>query len=478
MKVSIGAETSIEPMQPMTSVNQIKTTSLELPSAIINMEDVQQQLTKSLESGIKKINNDLNTQLRTSIDKATGNIIENLIQADNVKNISYLLASDQGLGRSSFGHAYIRISYQDKLSIKDDTIEFVADVSNKDIEYTRALGLGKKYGVKIVKRSYAKTKKIHTIGDDRSLSSYTLDLSPDQIKIIISKINLHILSGYKTGYSFFTSNCGDIVGTILNSALEEKITGMTSVVPNRIPTILEDLNLVKSVHTDDNASALREKLVQKNLGKLVIPKSSINLHSVKDNLSSQLFADRVKGYYQLQVLMGQLTNIEALRISIFVRKMTTYEDSTVKSELIKLFSKRKPKVYEFARIEYELSGKKYKIGKNLSKIKFSVKNDIVQIRIKLKNRTSKRTEELRFDVTSLSYEEGKIIDRRGNIVAYKVDTELVDSGFYSPSTFLGAEVVKNNGKLFLSSILVTETQIARKKLKPREFNEFDRLASD
>ncbi len=46
--------------------------------------------------------------------------------AASIRKIHFLLASDQGLGRSSFGHAYLRLSHGDQPALDDDVLEFVA----------------------------------------------------------------------------------------------------------------------------------------------------------------------------------------------------------------------------------------------------------------------------------------------------------------------------------------------------------------
>ena len=427
-------------------------------------ELAKDEIKKSLELTNTEIKQELSTQLQTQIK--TQSFLNNMIDASKVKKISYLLASNKGMGRSSFGHSYLRISLNDELSNEDITYEFVADVANEDLEIMRGIGFGENYGIKIDSGRYEKVLQYHAIKENRDLTTYVLNLNDDQKNKIISKINELVLIGTKKTYAFFTNNCADIVTDVLNAGLNNKITGPKAIVPIMIPSLLKNNNLIKDEVIDLRRSELIKNIVMNKFQDKLTqthPYFGINL---QDQLSSERFNERLKGYLKLHLLTKELEFTEALKVISMVNSMAKYENRHVRHYLRKLFATKKTKVYEYARIKYKLGKGNYKVLNQ----KLNVEDNQVLLEVNVKKPGKKRIK-LQFELNHLEYKKGRIL-HGDHVISYNLGENLIKGKFYNPSTYNFMEITQINKQTYLTSILLSEKKSFQEKIN-NDFTKFD-----
>jgi len=423
---------------------------------------------KDLKSQLSQhIKNDFLKNIKESFKKSSP--FNKLIKPKNVKSISYLLASDKGYGRSSFGHAYLRIGLKDQLSQDDITLEFVADVEERNLSYFKAMGAGENYGIRVVKSNYKKIKRTHIMQEDRDLTSYVLDLTREQIVKMVNRINGILLSGANKKYSFFTSNCADIVTDILNSGLDRPISGIKSVIPNQIPSILQNLKIIKDQVNDDGKTKLRVSKVNELFPEFLEKSNLLEEKNLKDLLSSASLTDRTRAYYRILLIRENQNLIDSLKITSLVTSMLVFESPAVKSHLIELFSTRKSKVQEFSKIRFRFASRK-KV--RIKRTRFITKGSKVYIEVVTEQSSERKYS---FKLNNLKYKDGKITNKSGQVISYKFNKHLYKDEFYHPSTLIMTSIVKEKGINYLTSLLLTEKDSFRTKTIS-EYDEEDEIA--
>jgi len=179
----------------------------------------------------------------------------------SIRKIHFLLASDQGLGRSSFGHAYLRLSRGDQPALDDEVVEFVAsEPVDGLVGYARALGLGPSMERAVVVAPYSRVLNEMNFISLRDLTSHELALTPAQRERIVTILNGIVAEGRYGDYQFFTDNCASAVTSIFKEAGVSIPGDIRALVPDRIPALLRDAGLIAATVTDYNLQSRREHL--------------------------------------------------------------------------------------------------------------------------------------------------------------------------------------------------------------------------
>jgi hypothetical protein len=219
-------------------------------------------------------------------------------EPSSVTKIYYLLASAKGVGQSSFGHAYLRISTHDKPSLDDDTIEFVAATQMTSFsDFVHAAGIGQpvKRGVNVEKYS-AVLQEMNYVAL-RDLTSYELLLTSEQKSKIIAQVHRVVQAGPFGDYSFFTENCASATTEIFNSAGIPLGNGLSRAIPTEIPGLLERGGIEGRIYTDLNVRSRREKLFEKY--EPVLKTYAPDVDSLRESLSAPEMDRRVFGFLRI-----------------------------------------------------------------------------------------------------------------------------------------------------------------------------------
>lgn len=401
-----------------------------------------------------------------------------LIEPSKVKEISYLLASSTGVGRSSFGHSYIRVSYQSELKKNDDVIEFVADVIDPaNIEYLRAFGFYNNYNFKINKDTYHKVWHHHVIKQNRDLTTYVLKLTAKQKDKLIETLNEILVNGTPKRYSFFKNNCADIVTDIFNSSFERPIIGSASFVPTMIPIRLKTLDLIKSTHIDPRKTQLIENIVKKGLEELDSHfLSELDVAVLISNLSSDSLAQRMQGYYALHILNNKFELKNSLKIISIIADLIKFENRFTGQYLSKLFRTKKIK------IDLILNKKLSFNSGSIKKLRFYRlihKNEDVLLQV---NYSQKLPDDKIINrnkniyLPELFYKDGKIIHKKTKVsVALNLGHELIEDKFYLPHSFLDIRLIHHESLDVISIFFSVKKEMFRENIDYK-YHEGDELA--
>lgn len=380
--------------------------------------------------------------------------LEKLIDVNQVKRVSYLVASSSGIGRSSFGHSYLRFSYANKLSSKDVTIEFVADSKMSELSYLRAMGISFKdnYGYKVVLNDYKSVYKYHVLAEDRDLTSYVLNISLDQVRKLASEVNELLTHGIPATYNFFSRNCAAVVTDLFASALNDDFSGMKSIVPTLVPDILERKSLIYLIHKDDRVSIQRKKIIKDLYS--ILDQNNLNFQNLAKQLSSQKTSDRVYGLYKLQAYRFYATDGNGLeKLSSMGRQLVLLEGAVIKNYLLKYFNSKVQyfSYYNLPTIEVE------DYIEDVIKVDFKVKHNKVYLFADLKkshktySETGHRFFRPKVELKGFQALNGKILDPYGNVISLQLPGE-----FYSKHLYLNAEIVTHNSKKYLNFTMMKE----------------------
>lgn len=400
------------------------------------------------------------------------------IDVSRVKKISYLLASHRGIGRSSFGHAYLRFSYDKKgLSSEDITVEFVADSPLNSLNYLRALGIGRNYAMAMKAASYKRVHNYLAIRQDRDLTSYVLKLSSNEIKSLSSKVNERILNGLGLSYNFFLSNCATAVSSIMEEVLDVNFYRPYSLVPTLIPHILKKSSMLSQIHVDPRATVLRKRVIAQKLKGMSLEGTA--LINIKDQLKSRNFSKRLLALYKIQLYRQEHYDNRLIdrKFGSLGRNILKYESSVVKSHMLPYFSSKKDFFDRVVVDDLVIPLKSLRIKST----KLSIREDRVYIKVRLeshlrhkKNHSSKNFSVLQ-RLAGFYYEDGVIYGPQGEVFSYRFNKDIVPSGFYYPGVYINSEIIKVKGKKKIHFTVLKEKNF---NLRSERFTKQDLLAVD
>jgi hypothetical protein len=380
----------------------------------------------------------------------------NLIDLEKVTKISFLLASGRGVGPSIFGHAYLRFSYGDELSKEDIAIEFVADSPLSELSYIRGLGLSLKgnYDFAVIPAPYETVYKYHVLKEDRDLTSYVLNISPEEMRTISIAVNKMIVGGVKKTYSFITRNCASVINEIIEDSLGNRFNGPYAIYPSAIPIRLKEMNMISYEYVDLRVSNLRMNLVKERFKGIDL--SELGLINIKSQLTNSDLSERIFAYYKLHHIRLNYPKKIEYRMSSLVRKLLLLESILVRKQILPLFNSRS---LSFKVYDTPLVNLKY-YEKSIKSTHFETRKGSVYLVAKLnissyaRNEANKRVFKAKIRLPGFKYKNGKLYDQEGIVVSYRLNDEINDPKFSSPSTYIKSEVIKvNNQRKVLFTLL-------------------------
>lgn len=393
--------------------------------------------------------------------------VPDVIKVNKVKKISYLLASTRGLGQSSFGHAYLRFSYDDKLSQNDPVIEFVADTPAYELSYLRGLGVGENYPIKIAKSKYSYIKTYHNHREDRDLTSYVLNLSPEQIKKVVSRLNELLKNGVEEDYSFFTKNCAAMVSKELTNTIGLKMTGIKSVIPIAIPSILNKHSLIKDTYTDYRITVQREHVIAKHLkGSENEIQAHPHLRNIKELLASKKQSDRISGFTKPQLYKDQLSKDLNRRLRMLSLQLLQYEGYVLKKYFTSAYLYNKSD-FDIVKTPIHPISRK---ADSIIRSSFTTNGENVSLNVTALSRkvgpkgTKNKRVKYSIPLPQLRYRDHKIIHTDGRVISYEFNKDIHPERFHSPFLYKRVEIATTaNGNKYLLPILATEKKASLKK---------------
>lgn len=402
---------------------------------------------------------------------------QEIIKKEHVQSISYLLASNKGMGRSSFGHAYLRFSYNEELSDDDLVVEFVADTGNEGVNALKGIGIGENYKLKVHLTYYSVVKYHHTRSQDRDLTSYQLDLDQNQMHKIVDKVNDYLNDDSGKEYAFFNANCARFVSESLNAGIDLELKGVRSVIPTSIPHLLKSRDLVISEFTDDRLSTQRKEIFDL-YSRGLFDRTDLNFINLKDQLTSNDLNQRLFAYYKLHTYRSSFTRTKQRKINLLASKLLLIESSGFQSFFLAYFNNSIEKMNALEQPPISLSNMQ---RPKILKVSFDHDGEKVFLKVKMRyrsqlisNRKHPITRSHSFQLKDMVYRDGKIFNSSNQVISYKFSKKSLDREFYTPHTYLNAEIVKSNRKKYLKVHILLEdsTQV----VAPKNLDQNDILA--
>lgn len=218
-----------------------------------------------------------------------------------IQGVAVVIASAQGLGVSSFGHAFLRLMYQPQSPSLDDlVVEFSADSDGENYSILKGMGLGDDlYPTQIKIISYRQMMDEKAYGENRHLYNTVLKIDKARVSKIVKAIEDSRKKGLST-YKFFTYNCASAVTQVLAEGLQVNPDRLSTIFPTSIPKILKEKDLILLEFTDQAGEVVKENILvefQKKIKLMNIPELEFEI--IKNNILSENFANRNLGYLKL-----------------------------------------------------------------------------------------------------------------------------------------------------------------------------------
>lgn len=262
----------------------------------------------------------------------------NIESIKNAKQVAYVLASGKGVGRSMFGHAYLRFIMGDTPAYSDPTLELVADPREEKQTslfgiYLRGLGIGKNFSRAAVLEEYSVIYMDMTKIQNRDVYTYVLNLDQSKVDKITQKTIEILKEGHWGEYNFITKNCAQGVLDLLGAA-DIQVDGIKSLIPDKIPDILKNKKLISSEIFEEKSDSLRKKYVEENKSLLQeIVKIDPNLKI--ENLTSFSFGTRFYTYTGISNVYLQFDKKKQREIRLFLDQMLFTEPMIVRRVIMR-----------------------------------------------------------------------------------------------------------------------------------------------
>lgn len=153
-----------------------------------------------------------------------------------------------------FGHAYLRLGVSENPSPDDLVIEFIADVGDRNVNYITAMGLWRPYKRIVVFKPYSDIWAEMTMVAHRDLTSYELNLSPDQKDVFLNELKSFVEKGEMGNYSYLKNNCAEGVSRLLEDS-QVSSQGFFGHIPIAIPEKLKRADLVVDISIDHSRTS-------------------------------------------------------------------------------------------------------------------------------------------------------------------------------------------------------------------------------
>jgi hypothetical protein len=273
---------------------------------------------------------------------------EDHLSSKNYDNIYLMIASPSTQSIGSFGgHTFIVLSNGDDLT-SSTAINFYGVHETLTTLEKAIMGSTKGLPGYIDIRPFSQIAERYTIGQERTVFYYKLDINKEGIDRLISKlyeINEEILS-----YQFLTHNCADIALRLFEAALNRDLSNEIPalIIPAYLPVIMERNNLVTEVGTFTPPIARLDKenlVITKNEIKAKKDFYDANLNETSFNDDSPIFVPQKDAYdygtkldrYMTQTSLGINNTNPTLGFSFFASRRYEQRQGPTQSLQINFF---------------------------------------------------------------------------------------------------------------------------------------------
>ena len=234
-------------------------------------------LTLYAESNQYEINNYLIFEETYTLNKKTYSALKyfkskDLLLSENYDSIYLMVASPSVDSIGSIGgHTFLVLSHGDELT-SSVAINFYGEHEHLGTLEKAITGstLGLPGYIDI--RPFSQIAERYTIGQERTVFYFKLDLNKESINNLI--IKLYDIIDNPPSYQFFTENCADLSMRLVDAATDKDLSAQTPylIIPSYIPVILENNGLITETGTftppiakvnKENLNISREKIKEK-----------------------------------------------------------------------------------------------------------------------------------------------------------------------------------------------------------------------
>lgn len=297
------------------------------------------------------------------------------------------VGAKKGISESSFGHVSLRLSPEKTPGLLDIVVEFVADIpeNHKGIKkYLRGTGIFKRYPVAAVTSSFYDFRKQKTINENRDVTVYELDLSPEEVKSISSFIIDFQNDETPEKYDFLKRNCSYFAAIAIEKAIERRLKSKSR--PWKVADVLKKEGIVLKEDLYPKATEERMRYAQKFLDE----NPGIMPHEWADsfvhNLGEKIYIFRQSSYFKLLSLASKSTE-NRRKVDALIRYLMPYETEVAQFTIRNLLKDPQHKqVVELPLLN--LGEKAPKIPKKKKKIKHElvVENDQPYVKVSWKGK--------------------------------------------------------------------------------------------
>ena len=258
------------------------------------------------------------------------------LQQKNYQQVAIVIASKKGIGRSSFGHAYLRFSTDpQRWTDQDLMIEFVANVEREKVKIRKAIGLTlSPYKYQTIEQSYHTVRKEITILEDRDLTTYPLNINQTKV---LDLYQLIINNKEKTAvrnYRFATSNCATEIEEFLDLIIQPRFQVKFFSKPFALIDRYQNYIKKEQIINDLSATHLREKLTNEVLQEIKIERNDLQGQIIWQMLTSKYYFERLFGFVYLSQVTLMNDENQKLKVFIFQNRFTLLESKSLQNDLL------------------------------------------------------------------------------------------------------------------------------------------------
>lgn len=252
------------------------------------------------------------------------------------KQAAILIASKKGLGRSAFGHAYLRFSTDPKnWTDQDQVIEYVANIEPTKVKKRVALGLTiHPYHYKKIEQKYFSVRKEITILENRDLTTYPLSLTESQVQELYQIIQNEEINTNSQNYNYIANNCASEIARILSLVI--KPNKQFKIIDKPYSLIDQFNNYLNpdQIINDLSANHLRQKLLSQFLQELKLDEKSFNGQIVTKTINSKFYSQRLFGIIYLSDLVLKEFKSATTSLFILTNRMALLEAPVFQTDIL------------------------------------------------------------------------------------------------------------------------------------------------
>ncbi|MBO9667079.1 MAG: DUF4105 domain-containing protein [Bdellovibrio sp.] len=341
-----------------------------------------------------------------------------------VKKIYYVLASAKGVGQSSFGHAYLRLGYDDTPRPDDMVLELVADVKASELSVLRGLGLGKNYARASALNSYQNTQYEMNYIQNRNLDSSELLLTDAERRLILLRIQTILQKKRMGDYSFLKNNCAEGVNVILSNLGID--AGMIDT-PSSVLAALKAKGKIGKTYSDLSLSNKSQEMVKKYshlLSKVEKMRPDFDRNFLLGGNSQQIL-----GFVMIHEMVPSLISADKTMALRFLKSIAYLHPRTDRNDLLNTINGKKYlSIQKIGTREFTVDAKE---SLSIREFDFSEKDDHVITKVFIDSSGARKKDEygrrqVDVDVLGLSKKGQSLL--LGNIEIGTLISEKVESG--------------------------------------------------